>query len=314
MNPIINTHTWFLVILYSVLLYNQTAGQQQKSESNNLYLIIVSDQYLHCSTLLYFKSFREQEYNVQIVACSNIGVTKDDFRNYIRNLMPAYVLLIGRYSDFPVHTLPYPAEVKSYNYYVATSITGHPNPDIPLGLFLVENESELSNIVSKTINYENSFNNYPNEYYAHAGSDAPVHPWPIQFNEEILTEMHTKYFGLSGYNFTLATANDSTPNDVWTDINMINSGIRYMIYHGHGNVNKWSFGLGTGGLTQLTNTVYPIIFSFACLTGSFGWVINGDTTECLAQKIIASENGAVAFFGAYNIAGRGMNQLLEGAF
>lgn len=86
---------------------------------------------------------------------------------------------------------------------------------------------------------------------------------PIQFNEEILTEMHTKYFGPSGYNFTLATANDNTPNDVWTDINMINSGIRYMIYHGHGNVNKWSFGLGTGGLTQLTNTVYPIIFSFA---------------------------------------------------
>jgi len=54
-------------------------------------------------------------------------------------------------------------------------------------------------------------------------------------------------------------------------------------------------------------------FFCICLTGSFSGVINGDTTECFAQKIIASENGAVAFFGAYNTAGRGINQLLEGA-
>ncbi len=176
MNIRLTTLTWFLFILYSVLINNETDGQQQKSENNNLYLIIVSDQYLNSSPLLSFKSFREQEYNVQIAACSNIGVTKDDFRNYIRNLMPAYVLLVGKYSDFPVHIIPYPAEVKSFNYYVATSTTGHPNPDIPLGLFLVENESELSNIVTKTISYENSFRNYPNEYYAHAGSDAPLPP------------------------------------------------------------------------------------------------------------------------------------------
>jgi hypothetical protein len=86
-----------------------------------------------------------------------------------------------------------------------------------------------------------------------------------------------------------------------------------MIYHGHGNINRWSFGLGTGGLFQLNNTIYPIIFSFACLTGTFSGVASGDTNVCFAQKITASEHGAAAFLGAYNISGKGMNQVLEGA-
>ena len=85
-----------------------------------------------------------------------------------------------------------------------------------------------------------------------------------------------------------------------------------MIYHGHGMIYKWSFGLGVGGLPQLNNTIYPVILSFACLTGSFSGEIEGKKADCIAQKIVADENGAVAFLGAYNISGRGMNLLMEG--
>jgi len=302
-----------LFTLFALVISIPVSGHQNQTQSGNVYLIIVSENFLTSPSLLSFKSFREHDFTVQIVASSAIGTTKDDYRNYIRNLMPAYVLLVGKYGDFPFHAIPYASEVKSYNYYVASSASGHPVPDIPLGLFFADNETELANIVNKTISYENYFRNYPNEYYAHAGSNEAVPPWPVDFNEDILTEMQTRYFNSGGYNFTLATANDSTPNDAWTDINMINSGIRYMIYHGHGNINKWSFGLGTEGLTQLNNTVYPVIFSFACLTGSFSGNAGGETGDCFAQKITSSEHGAVAYLGAYNISGRGMNQLLEGA-
>jgi hypothetical protein len=209
--------------------------------------------------------------------------------------------------------LPYPKEVESYNYYVASSTNGHPNQDIPLGLFFAENYSELNNIINKTISYENNYTSYPKEYYGHAGSNEALPPWPVEFNEDILTEMQTRYFGPEAYNFTLASANDSTPNDVWTDINMINTGIRYMIYHGHGNIMKWTFGLGVGGLSQLTNTVYPIVFSFACLTGTFSGGVDSITYDCFAQKITTAEHGAVAFLGSYNASGKGMNQILEGA-
>jgi hypothetical protein len=124
--------------------------------------------------------------------------------------------------------------------------------------------------------------------------------------------MNDQYFGPNGYDFTLATAYDDTPNDRWTDINMINNGIHVMIYHGHGLIHKWSFGMGVPGLPQLNNTVYPIILSFACLTGSFSGEIGEHTNDCLAQKMVANEHGAVAFLGSYHKSGRGMNLLLEG--
>ncbi len=303
----------YALVLAILLISFWSYGAGKNTMNNPIYLVIVSDDYANSPSLQLFQDFRELDFDVQIVVGTSIGSTKDDYRDYIRNLMPDFVLLVSKYGDFPVHIIPYPALVESYNYYVASSLEGHPTPDIPLGLFLVENEAELSNIVDKTISYENNFNDYPKEYYGHAGSIEALPPWPLEFNEEILTEMYTHYFAPESYNFTLATANDDTPNDVWTDIEMINNGIRFMVYHGHGNINKWSFGLGTGGLFQLTNTIYPIIFSFACLTGTFSGGVDKNSIDCLAQKITTSEHGAVAFFGAYNISGKGMNQILEGA-
>jgi hypothetical protein len=309
----INIHHSLIVTLLFLLIVNQIYGQPNETKANNIYLIIASEVYFNSNTLDTFITFREQDFTVQVVKGANIGTTKDDYRDYIRSLMPDYVLLVGKYGDFPVHTVPYPKEVESYNYYVASSTIGHPNQDIPLGLFFAENNTELENIINKTISFENNFTSYPKEYYGHAGSNAALPPWPVEFNEEILTEMQTRYFGPESYNFTLANANDTNPNDVWTDINMINTGIRFMIYHGHGNINKWSFGLGTGGLPQLTNTIYPIILSFACLTGTFSGSVDTSSFDCFAQKITTIEHGAVAFFGAYNTASKGMNQLLEGS-
>jgi hypothetical protein len=304
----IKTHFFLLLILsLSIDSHSQSTGKDK-----GIYLIIVSDDYSQSASLSLLKTYREQDFNVQTVTGSSIGTTKDDYRNYIRNLMPAYVLLVGRYGDFPTHEVQYSSKVESYNYYVASSLTGHPAPDIPLGLFMVESEAELANIVSKTISYDTNLSSSPKMYYAHAGSNEALPPWPVTFNEEILTEMNTRYFSPNGYSFSLSTANDSTPNDVWTDINMINSGVHFMIYHGHGLIHKWSFGLGIGGLPQLNNSVYPVILSFACLTGSFSGEIGSIINDCFAQKIVADEHGAVAFLGAYNKSGRGMNLLMEG--
>lgn len=228
--------------------------------------------------------------------------------------MPDYVLLVGKYGDFPVHVINYPdATIETYNYYVASSLSDHPRPDIPLGLFFAENETELTNIINKTISYEANLSSYPKIYYGHAGSIEALPPWPVvEFNEEILTEMNDRHFGPNGYDFTLATAYDDTPNDRWHNVNMINNGIHFMIYHGHGNINKWSFGMGVPGLQQLNNTIYPVILSFSCLTGTFSGDANGYTETCFAQKMLANEHGAAAFLGSYHKSGRGMNLLLEG--
>ncbi len=302
------------IILLAILLAPMWSYSQSKSIKNNpLYLIIVSNEYANSPSLQLFEDFRELDFIVQTATGTSIGATKDDYRNYIRSLMPDYVLLVGKYGDFPVHVINYSDTVESYNYYVASSLTGHPTPDIPLGLFFAENETELANIINKTISYEDNLSSYPKKYYAHAGSIEVLPPWPVvEFNEEILTEMNDRYFGPNGYDYTLATANDNTPNDAWTDINMINNGIHFMIYHGHGNIHKWSFGMGVLGLPQLNNTIYPVILSFSCLTGTFSGEANGITNDCFSQSMVANEHGAVAFLGSFNKSGRGMNLLLEG--
>jgi hypothetical protein len=308
---------WYFFISLVLLLglfssRNLFSGEIDTTSESEIYLVIVADKYQSSPSLDRFVSFRSKEFDVQTVIGSNIGTTKDDFRDYVRSVMPCYVLLVGDYGDFPTHVVGYNNAIESYNYYVASSLTGHPRPDIPLGLFLVESEEELGNIVTKTIYTENNISSYPREYYAHAGSNEPLWPWSVEFNEELLTEMYDRYFINEGYNFTLATALDDTPNDAWTDIRMINRGIKYLIYHGHGQIHKWVFGLGVGGLPQLKNDIFPFVFSFSCSTGTFSGEVNGQSRDCFAKKMVASEYGAVAFFGAYNISGRGMNPLLEG--
>lgn len=303
-----------ILLVLTLLVVSRTlySGDGRTNLEKEVYLVLTSETFLSSPSLDAFISFRSKDFDVLAVAGSDIGTTKDDFRNYIRNLMPSYILLVGNYGDFPAHYIPYDKPVESYNYYVASSLTGHPAPDIPLGLFFVETEEELGNIVNKTIIAENNISSYPLRYYAHAGSNEPLWPWPVEFNEELLTEMYDKYFKDEHYDFTMATALDDTPNDAWTDINMINSGIKYMIYHGHGQIHKWAFGLGVGGLPQLDNDIYPLIFSFSCSTGSFSGEVNGHTGQCFAKKMVADKNGAAAFFGAYNTSGRGMNPLMEG--
>jgi len=303
----------YIIVLLQLFLILSIKGQTINTRNQDLYLIIVSDDYVTSSALATLKTFREQDFTVQVVTGTSIGTTKDDFRNYIRYLMPNYLLLVGKYGDFPIHIVNYiAAEVESYNYYIASSLTGHPAPDIPMGLFFAEDETELSNIVNKTIYSENNLSSYPNEFYGHAGSKEPVYPWPVEFNEEILAEMYDRYFAPNGFDSTMSTAYDSSPNDAMTDVDVINSGIHYMIYHGHGKISRWSFGMGVNGLPWLNNTIYPTILSFSCLTGSFSGEIDGNIADCYAQKIVANEHGAVAFFGAYHLSGRGMNPLMEG--
>ena len=170
----------FVIFLAPVWSY----GQTDSTNSKPLYLIIVSDDYANSQSLQLFEDFRDQCFDVQIIKGKSIGETKDDFRNYIRKLMPDYVLLVGKYGDFPAHVINYSDTVESYNYYVASSLTGHPKPDIPLGLFFADNEAELANIIDKTISYEDNLSSYPRKYYAHAGSVEILPPWPVvELNE-----------------------------------------------------------------------------------------------------------------------------------
>lgn len=301
-----------ILTLIVILCCTYLAVVAQNPIDKKLYLIITTDSLKSSPALKSFVSFRNADFTVEVKTTDSLGKTSNEYRDFIRTKKPAYVLLVGKYGDFPTYYINYEAYVETYNYYVASTLTGHPNPDIALGLFFVSNETELQNIVNKTIYTENHIDNMPKKVYLHAGSTEPLWPWPLEFNEELLTEMYTNYFAPDDYTYTMSTANDATPNDAITDAQTINSGIKYFFYHGHGLIAKWSFGMGVPGIKQLNNSVYPFIFSFSCLTGSFSNQIDTNKAECFAKNIVASAKGACAFLGAYNTSGRGMNALLNG--
>jgi hypothetical protein len=281
------------------------------------YLIIASDSFAASSELGVLFAHRSKVFDVVIKTIGEIGSAIDDYRDYIRTEKPSYVLLVGKYGDFPVFKIRLDGDtIESYNYYTASSITGHPNQDIPLGLFLVNDRTELANIINKTITTESSLPMLPMAVYAHAGSIAPLGPLPTSFCEEMLIEMNDLFFKKAGYSFTLAKADDDmeNPNDSSIDIQMINNGVRFVLYHGHGMIDSWAFGMGVSNIPSLKNTFYPLIFSASCLTGSFSGNVEGHTKECFAREITASAHGPSAFIGAYHKSGRGQNLFLNGMF
>ncbi|PID28561.1 MAG: hypothetical protein CSB55_04315 [Candidatus Cloacimonadota bacterium] len=85
----------------------QEAVNSDNLETKELYLIIVSDDYTGSNYLTEFKNFREKDFNVKVVSPNDIGEDKDSYRNYIREIMPQYVLLIGKYGDFPTLKVPH---------------------------------------------------------------------------------------------------------------------------------------------------------------------------------------------------------------
>jgi hypothetical protein len=297
------------LMLFSLLLYFSFLTLYAKDK----YLIITTEDYFQSEDLQEFINFRSIDFEVDIVLNSNIGNSSEDFKNYLNKDKPDYVLLVGDYSDFPAKTIPYSKPVESYNYWVAEQVDSLFRINIPLGLFLVNNEDELSNIINKTIRFEQNIKQIPNKLYTHSGSIMPLKPWPIEFNDELLYEMYDSFFKNNNYLYQHESSLDETPNDAVKDIEVINNGVKYIIYHGHGNIQKWSFGMGVDGIKYLSNQeFFPIIFSASCLTGTFTGRIDTLEADCFATNMLASELGAVAFIGAYNVSTKGQNPILYG--
>jgi hypothetical protein len=281
--------------------------------SKDKYLIITSDKYYNSNLLENFIEYRSNDFEVINALNKEIGASILDYQNHISKIKPKYILLVGNYTDFPSKTIPYSKPVESYNYWVSEQKDSLFYMQIPIGLFFVENEKELENIINKTIMFEQNLSEMPDKLYTHSGSIEPLEPWPLEFNDELLEEMYNSFFKQNNYLHRHETSLDETPNDAKSDVQAINNGIKYMLYHGHGNIQKWSFGMGVQGIPYLENTeYYPIIFSASCLTGTFTGEIDTNEAECFATNIIASENGASAFIGAFNISSKGQNPLLHG--
>ena len=225
------------------------------------------------------------------------------------NTRPEYVLLVGDYADVGgwERVLNSGESIKTDLPYSLLEGNDH-YADVGFGRWSVTSVTELNNIISKTIEMENKFRAStinPKRATLVADYDSWILSFlGISFYDDII-KVQTK-LNNDGYSSTIVSEHHGgTTQHI---INSLSNGPYLACYSGHGasNTRAW---IGpyfhTSDVESLTNSIYPVIFSFACHTGNFAH--QGNTAKeirdksknpCLGEKFIRVERGACAFWGA----------------
>ena len=261
------------------------------------YLIIVYDDFKEeIQPLADWKEILR--YDVTITKTSEIpgGSDKEDILNYIEDAYynwenpPVYVLLVGDTEQIPTFTgiACYSATDLRY-----VTIDGEDFfPDMYLGRFPVSTESEVQNMVEKTLYYELG-NFSSNDWIKKAAFIASEdYYWIAEQTHNYVIE---NYMEPQDYESDklYVHAYGATTEDV-TDA--INDGRSLVIYSGHGYYSSWTDGppYAKSDVKGLMNeNMYPFVCSFACITNAY------DQIECFGETWVRQEDkAALAFWGS----------------
>ena len=255
------------------------------------YLIITAPEYE--ATMQQFVNFKASNgYSVAMFTTATTGTTTAAIKSFIQtryndpNLKPEYILLVGDVDKIP--------------YWVGTG-EGTPSTDLNYGLlagtdhfadafvgrFSVTSTTELQNIINKTIYMTNNIGTLPKKNVFMASTD----------NSSITEGTHNyvinTYFAPNNYdNLKLYTVTYSATTQQVT--NAVNDGKQFAIYSGHGGETSWADGppYSQANVRALTNSIYPFVYSFACVTGSY------QIAESFGETWIRIATGASSFYGS----------------
>lgn len=311
--PEYNTH--FEPILKRRFLNYKIPSPRLKSvgESGKM-LIITADAYVEEINPL-------KEYNnnngltTDIEVMSDIGSTASDVEDYIQDYYDtcntlSFVLLVGDDDDVPTKFITYypspyhPETGESDPSYSLVSGSDY-YPDIIIGRFSAENESQVTKMVNRTIFYKSSIYN---DNWAHDGAGIASAGGPGDNNEydyqhlrnirDSLLNYH--YYNVDEFYDGSQGGQDAPGNPTVTMVSSsVNGGISIINYTGHGQEDRWTTSNFTNtDVTNLTNAdMLPFIFSVACEVGSFS------NYTCFAESWIRAEYsnkpaGAIGFYGS----------------
>lgn len=285
------------------------------------YLIIGADTTLLNSSILAdfccWKAFKG--YKCKVVSTSTTGTTSESIKTYIQDECYKglqYVLFVGDTDAIPVyHGSVSNKSVAGDYWYGCLDGDNDIQADIAVGRFSTNSLEELTNMINKTIAYESTPLNTGWQEKALMVAHREQAPKKYQgCLEDICTSTYVEpYTFIKAYGAKESKGgNNATNDDV---IESINNGVGIVNYRGHGFETgwaaSWSYDNVAFGKTQinaLTNNVYPVVFSIACLNGKV------ETGECLLESFTRSPNGAVgvlgAFYASYTTPNHTYNRLL----
>ncbi len=298
------------------------------------YLIISPDIFLN--TLAPFVNFKQsQGYQVTLASLSDVGSsTLTGIKRYIQKAYdtwetpPSYLLLVGDSNLIPawsrIDNETMKIAKKTDLYYVTMNGSNDFDPDIFYGRFSVRDIPQLNNIINKTIAYANL--NGSQAWVKKAAFIASCDSSYYGTAEATQNYVITSYGLPLGYSGTFPSNPQpggdqlychspiyATTTDVIASVNDQRS---FVAYSGHGSTDRWS----DGGITftsnnvrdLVTNNVFSLITSFACLTGDFG---NDAVLESFGETWLRqAQKGAIVYLGSADNSFWDPDDVLERAF
>ncbi len=259
--------------------------------SGGNYLIITAPAYE--SDLAPFIDLKSASgFTVDVFNTNTTGTSNSAIKSFIQlrydNIAtrPDYILLVGDVANIPAWTgsgidnpttdLKY-VQLEGGDYFA----------DAFIGRFSVTNSTQLANAINKSIFMESYVGTLDLKNVFMASNDN------YSITEGTHNYVINTYFDPAGY--TNLKLYSHTYNATTTQlINALNDNQIFAIYSGHGSETSWADGppLTQSQVNALTNTWYPYVYSFACLTGSFA------TGECFGETWLRTAHGASSFYGS----------------
>ncbi|MFH1198521.1 MAG: C25 family cysteine peptidase [bacterium] len=232
-------------------------------------------------------------YNVSLFTTAITGTTTAAIKTFIQtkydnlSTRPDFILFVGDIAAIPAWTGSGEGNPLTDLKYVQLE-GGDSFADAFIGRFSVTSETELTNAMNKSIYMENYVGTIAKKNVFMASSDN----WDI--TEATHNYVIDTHFGPDGYtNLKLFTHTYSATTQQL--INALNDNQRFAIYSGHGSTTSWADGpvLSQAQVRSLTNTtIYPFVYSFACVTGQF------NLAECFGETWLRAEHGGSTFYGS----------------
>ena len=257
------------------------------------YLIVYADA-LAGTALNDFVTLKTNDgWNVHTINVGAIGATTGAIRDYLESQYESlanltFVLLIGNTDAIP-NFVGSQTDSPPTDLYYSTYTAGTYMPDVLIGRFPVGDTVALGNMVMKIAAYES----------AAAGAAWKKSGAFLASNDNYTVSEGTHNFAIdsyltpNGYNATKLYVHtyNATPAEVTT---AVNAGQNFVWYSGHGDITYWADGpvYYQSDVQALTNTNYPFVASFACLTGDY------TASECFAATWVRGANGASAMLAS----------------
>ena len=275
------------------------------------YLIIAPPTYDAAALTNFVAWKRTRGHDVTVATTDVTGSTAAEIRSYLQtaydtwDVPPVFVLLVGDVDG----TNPLPTwEVPGF--YTATIASDHPYtlldgpdflPDVFIGRFSVDTQSELQTIVNKCINYESQPFEPEGAWRSRAlivGVRSTDQFYPTYNSSWPTLQWIGRQFLENGY--TQLDSVPYPPGNASQITQRVNAGVSFVAYRGFGAPNDWAFPPYTNAdVSNLANGAkLPVVMSIVCGGGAF----SHETDPCFGELWMrlgtpTTPRGAIGFIG-----------------